>query len=126
MYFTFEVSKDSALPVIPLLSHKTIRQRKWFISLIALLISPYHSNRKEAKVLGQNRTLFSSFLVLSKLVFKISGAIGQTWINIIHQMTESQIVQEGRESWKKLFVIKRLYNSSQERRGEINQEGMRA
>lgn len=92
LYYTFEVSKDSALPVIPVLPHKIIRQRKWFISLIVLLISSYHSNRNGVKALGQDRTPFSTFLVLSILVSKISGAIGQTWINIIHQMTESQIV----------------------------------
>lgn len=92
LYYTFEVSKDSALPVILVLPHKTIRQTIWFISLIALLILSYHSNRKEAKTLGQTRTLFSTFLVLSKLVSKISGAKGQTWINIIHQMIESQLV----------------------------------
>ena len=92
LYYTFEVSKDSALPVILLLPHKTVRQRKWFISLITLLILSYHSYRKETKALGETRMLFSTFLVLSKLVSKISGVIGQTWINIIHQMIESQLV----------------------------------
>lgn len=52
LYYTFEVSKDSALPVIPVLPQKIIRQRKWFISLIALLISSYHSNRNGVKALG--------------------------------------------------------------------------